>query len=190
MMYKRMLTPSTYADNDDHRDNWMQTFTGRMFFPFRPEDSEVAIEDVAHHLSQINRFTGATGDPYNVAQHSVIVSQLVPEKHGLWGLMHDAEEYVTGDCGSPLKQGLPEFKVVAEKIHHRILDEFGLPHEEPASVKRADLVMVATEARDLMANAPTVWRLPLPPLAGLTVVPWSPKDSERAFLTRFEELTR
>lgn len=185
-----MKTPSTYADNDDPRNNWMQTFTGRPFFLFRPYDSEVAIEDIAHHLSLLNRFTGATEVGYNVAQHSVIVSQLVPECDALWGLLHDAEEAYTGDCGSPLKSGLADFRAASKFIQMRVLDEFGLPHEEPAAVKHADLVMVATEARDLMIDRVTVWRLPTPPLAGLTVVPWTAEKSERAFLARFEELTR
>ena len=39
------------------RGDWMQTATGRQFWPMDPRPHEVFIEDIAHALSMICRFT-------------------------------------------------------------------------------------------------------------------------------------
>ncbi len=51
-----------------------QTYTGRMVSLLDPKPEDICIEDVAHHLAIVNRFGGATREPYSVAQHAVLVS--------------------------------------------------------------------------------------------------------------------
>jgi hypothetical protein len=170
------------------RDNWMQTFTGRPFYPFKPRESEIVIEDIAHHLSMICRFTGAVREHYSVGQHSILVSQLVPDELALDGLMHDASEAYTNDMGSPQKAGLPDFRAVEDDIQQAICERFDLQWPMPPEVKRADQIAVACEAHDLMANAPTLWKLPRKPIIGARVVPLQPKEVEQLFLERFREL--
>ena len=58
--------------------HWIQTYTGKAFDLLNPTPEMVEVTDIAHHLALINRFTGATAVPYSVAQHSVLVSQVVP----------------------------------------------------------------------------------------------------------------
>jgi len=71
----------------------------------------VRIEDIAHQLSMINRFCGATKRPYSVAEHSLFVSELL-QRDGrsaiaqLAGLMHDAHETYTNDVSSPAKEAI------------------------------------------------------------------------------------
>lgn len=73
-----------------------------------------------------------------------------------------------------------------------VCGRFGLPMEMPASVRAADEIVLATEARDLMphhgeAGVP-LWRLTHQPLdMGFGL--WAPADARRQFLARFHELT-
>ncbi len=56
------------------RGDWMQTATGRQFWPMDPRPHEVFIEDIAHALSMICRFGGHCRRFYSVAEHSVLIS--------------------------------------------------------------------------------------------------------------------
>lgn len=73
--------------------------------------SPVDINDIAHQLSQINRFTGATSRPYTVAEHSILCAQLA-DRYGLPKpiqracLLHDAHEAYLGDMATPIKIAL------------------------------------------------------------------------------------
>jgi len=59
---------------DDCQHDWMATATGRQFFPTAPAPESVDITDIAHHLSHVCRFAGATSEFYSVAEHSIWVS--------------------------------------------------------------------------------------------------------------------
>lgn len=67
---------------------------------------------------------------------------------------------------------------------------FGLDPGEPPAVKRADQVLLSTEARDLMAPLHDDWR-PRPEdveTLRATIVPWSPEDAEAMFRATFTRL--
>lgn len=171
---------------------WIQTYTGRRFDLLNPTLDQVAIEDIAHHLSLANRFCGATHDPYSVSQHSCYVHDLLPDELKLAGLLHDSPEAYLGDWTRPLKIAMREtglrgpdaiYTVIADVVSEKYgIDLNHLPRE----VKHADEVMLATERRDLMNHAPNDWET-LPEPAGFIVVPWSADVAERAFLARFRE---
>lgn len=169
----------------------MQTVSGRQIRIFDPfhESNEFVIEDIAHHLSLVCRFTGAVRVHYSVAQHSVLVSQLVPPEFALEGLLHDASEAYLNDIASPVKAGLPDYKATEVAMEKALATKFGLYWPKSPEVKRADGIAVATEARDLMRNAPTLWRLPEKPLRGVTIEPWTPERAELEFLARFREVS-
>ena len=64
--------------------DWIQTFTGRQFWPLDPHVDEIYIEDIAHSLSMQCRFTGHSLRFYSVAEHSVLVSYAVPAATQRW----------------------------------------------------------------------------------------------------------
>lgn len=179
---------------------WIQTAHGRTFDLGNPRASDIHVDDVAHHLAQINRYTGAARRPYNVAQHSCLVSQLLPPRLRLAGLLHDAAEAYTGDWSSPMKVLVRlEAPGLLEKIHGRIErcveERFGLnlTPEDHALIKWADLTMLATEKRDLMPIdsrpleewAASAGHVLPPPLEREIKFPWSFEDSKFNFESHF-----
>jgi len=180
-----------FAASPDRKTYWMQTVSGRMIRVFDPshESNEFVIEDIAHHLSLVCRFTGAVRVHYSVAQHSVLVSQLVPPEFALEGLLHDATEAYLNDMASPVKAGLPDYKAAEDAMEQALAGRFGIAWPKSDAVRRADGIAVATEARDLMNNISTLWRLPEKPLRGVLIEPWTPAQAEQEFLARFREIT-
>lgn len=145
---------------------WMCTFTGRKLWPCDPRAEDICIKDIAHHLAQENRFNGALPEPYSVAQHSVLVSQLVElqlggtEEEAKWALLHDASEAYLRDIHRPLKMALGEaYRVLERRMMAVICERFGLAREEPSIVKSADNLALALERRDLFpASHQQLWK--------------------------------
>ena len=170
-------------------NGWIQTFTGRAFWPLAPQPEEVVIEDVAHALAHLCRYTGHTRTFFSVAQHSVLASHAVPAADALWALLHDASEAYLADVARPVKAFLPEYRVAEERLELCIARRFGLPWPMPASVREADRRLLATERRDLMTRPPAPWLAtervdPYPEV----IAPWTPRVAEVQFLARFKEL--
>lgn len=150
---------------------------------------EFRIEDIAAALSKICRFTGHCKDFYSVAQHSVLVSEILPPELALEGLLHDAHEAYVGDMSTTLKRMIPEYKVIERAAETAMREFFDLPAKMSVEVKHADLVMLATEKRDLMPLPGEEWSV----LEGITprfvrCHPWTWQLAERMFLARYTQL--
>lgn len=173
--------------------DWSQSFSGGRIFAWDPRESDLDIRDIAMGLRE-PRFCSQTvcGPLYSVAEHSVRASRIVPREWALAALMHDGHEYALKDVPTPVKRR-PEMRPYVEacdRLQNVINRWLGLPldsHEHP-EVKKADIVMLATEKRDLMAAPPVPWsNLPAP----LTekIVPWDTDTAAHRFIERFYELT-
>ena len=166
---------------------WIQTYTGRKFVLTDPRPEDVCIEDIAHSLSLQCRFNGHCIDHYSVAEHSHRVSGIVPPEHALAGLLHDAAEAYIGDMVKPLKMMMPAFREVEREIMMAVCCAFEIAWPIAECVKKADCIMLATEARDLMAMPPDDWHLTEEPDRGL-IIPVTPLRAEYNFLKAFEDL--
>jgi 5'-deoxynucleotidase YfbR-like HD superfamily hydrolase len=167
--------------------------SGNYFNFVEPEKNVYTIEDIAHALSNICRFGGHSARFYSVAQHSVYVAWIVAETRpdlALHALLHDATEAFLGDITKPLKQLLPDYMKLESRTERAIFERFGLPPELPAEVKHADMVMLATEQRDLMPAHDDVWEriIGIEPLRD-KLFPWANQTSKGAFLREFRRLT-
>ena len=61
---------------------YLQTVSGRRLNPFDPDPSQLDPDDIARALGNVCRFGGHARTFYSVAQHSVIVSELVEQRGG------------------------------------------------------------------------------------------------------------
>lgn len=145
---------------------YMLTATGGQFsLELANPTQDISALDIAASLAKINRWTGHTCRLYSVAEHSLHVCQVMERDHGirnaealLCGLMHDAHEAYTGDIGTPQRCALDALtggmvSLWEKRIQRQVLERFGLATAMTNwkdAVKRADLVVLATEARDLM----------------------------------------
>ena len=149
------------------------------------------LEAIAIGLSNICRFGGHTSVFYSVAQHSVLVSELLPPSLALQGLMHDAHEAFLGEIPSPLKALLPDYQALEQRIERAVRAWCDLPSTLHPAVKAADLVALATERRDLMPQDAHDW----PCLAGVAahsrrILPVRPHIAAGQWLDRYVGLTR
>ena len=166
--------------------DWIRLHSGGKFHFLKPRAKEVNIKDVAWNLSHICRFTGATKKFYSVEQHSCLVCDILPDEFKPEGLLHDGPESTISDLNSVLKSLLPEYKVVECRIEKVFAKKFNLRFPFPPEVKIADLVLLATEMRDLMPGK-DYESLPYEPLPK-KIVPWSIEKSRKEFMKRFNHL--
>lgn len=162
--------------------------SGNFYDFMAPETSIFLIDDVAHGLANECRFGGQTRVFYSVAQHSVLVSYLVEPEYQLAAMLHDAAEFVLKDIMKPLKRLLPDYQALEARHERIILGRFGITLPLHPSIKVADMIMLATEKRDLMPSHEYDDCAGAEPL-GEVIVPLAPYLAKRAFLRRYYELT-
>lgn len=133
------------------------TNSGQSFDLFEPRAAMVHPQDIAHSLAMQCRFNGHCGLFYSVAQHSIIVADLVPAEYQLQALLHDATEAYIGDIVRPLKQALPDLRQIEHHIWHAICARFDIDPVLPACIHDADMIALATERRDLMPEHQDEW---------------------------------
>lgn len=170
--------------------SYITTYSGLDFDYLKPVTSSICIEDIAQALSHECRFAGHLPNFYSVAQHSLLMSYIVAEQHAFEALLHDAAEAYCKDIPSPLKRLLPDYQAIERQVDLAIRERFGLPEEMGFAVHYADLVMLATERRDLDIDDGRPWPMieGVPP-SDISITPLSPLQARAKFLQRFNELT-
>lgn len=137
---------------------YILTRSGRRFSFTAPAPTAVDIQDIAHALCHINRFTGHAAFPYSVARHSIAVADYLratgaPPEIVYAGLLHDAHEAYFGDINTPLKQALG-LREQEARVQAVVAEGLGVPlallHDP--RVKQADLVALAVEREVLMPD--------------------------------------
>jgi uncharacterized protein len=165
------------------------TFTGKRIDPFHMSPDDVCIEDIAHHLSQVNRYNGATEYPYSVGQHSLLVADILllggaSPRVELAGMLHDGSEAYINDVTTPVKYNAMSeaYRELEWGLQRLIEAVFDLPYglTEADIVKWAD--KSATEREWVWFIERSAAKCP-PGLAKM-----APEHVEAAFLSRIQVL--
>ncbi len=152
------------------KDVWLETYTGKRFYPLDPRPEDVDIRDIAHGLSLICRFNGQCQYFFSVAQHSLNCAEFI-RRQGAWAtkyverwqllcLLHDAAEAYISDLPGPLKAYIPKYKEIEQGIMQAIYEGLGIkPPSIPdgITIKYVDKMMLATEAAALVPSAGVCW---------------------------------
>jgi len=142
-----------------HRGPWVQLSSGHRWYPLTPRAEEVHLEDLS---APVIRWSGACGQ-YMTHEHQIRVARLL-KAWGcsalvqLEGATHDGHEGLPpGDVPSPMKRAGAygrEASALEALAESSVRERYCLPREMSADVKRADAVLLATEARDLLPGGP------------------------------------
>lgn len=144
---------------------WIQTFSGFKFDLIEPDPDSIDIFDISHSLSNKCRFGGHTNRFYSVAEHSILLSELIITDNiylKLIALLHDAEEAYTGDVTQPLKALLDGFSLIAGNIRRRIFKKFDIAYpgdDEKQLIKDIEYRLILTERKVLLSEPPEKWHL-------------------------------
>lgn len=185
-------TPRTFALNS------LATASGRLVHLGAMAREDIGIRDIAASLSKLCRFSGATRTFYSVAQHSVLVADMLYDDPiaACYGLLHDAHEAYVGDITRPLRvlietmAGEDLVSHICNDAQRAIHSSLGLAWPVPisiaAKVRHADDVALATEFRDLMEGDPPVGLPTAWPRAITRTLSWD--KAEDQFMDRFNAL--
>ena len=167
---------------------WIQTFGGHKFDFDNIDGNIIKISDVAHHLSLLCRFTGACKYHYSVAQHSVLVAQLLPKELRIHGLLHDAPEAYLGDISRPLKKWGMEIEGLEEKVLKAIYNAYALDWPSLAAleqIKEADNIALTLEAKQLMLHSVESWSFMAKEVPNILIEQLTPEKAETIFLRKW-----
>ena len=198
------------------KGDWMQTASGRQYWPLDPRASEVDRGDIVHHLSMICRYCGACLRFYSVLEHSLgvlYVARRAALREGAHprsvrhvsrhAARHDSPEAYCHDLIRPIKRCVHGYAEVEAANFDAIAERFGLGLVGTwagAIIKAADNAMLLAEQAALMAPAPAKWAaidVPQEMLddahAWLRAARWRPWRrwrwwQKRAFLREWERL--
>lgn len=174
---------------------WILMASGRSWVLTAPTPDRVHWPDIAESLAKICRWNGHTIAFYSVAQHCCLVADTLPPWQRLHGLLHDAHEAVLGDVTTPVKDALRALgagdaldRLVAT-TDAAIFRAAGLPAAMPrdaaAAIRHADLTLLSTERRDLLAPGARPWP-PMPDPLPQRIDPWPWPKAAEEWLTRLD----
>lgn len=153
----------------------------------RPED--IRLEDIAHNLGCLIRWSGQTVRPLTVAEHCVWIARSAEERHAVEALLHDAAEAYVGDVVRPIKYagGMRWYRQLEDKVEAVIAERFGLPHPMTPAVRRLDNRMLRTEIEQLLQPGIYEFAPRVRPL-DVTLACWPFRRAEREFLREARKL--
>lgn len=163
----------------------IETYSGLFVDVANPDPATIRLTDIAQGLALTCRYGGQIEGFYSVAEHAVLVHDLLRHQGAdrdllLAGLFHDAAEAYLGDVVSPLKYAqraeefdypgvihrasrLEDFRgaytLLSERMDAAIVERYGLGRElEGPELLTADMWALRIEASELTRSGGKHWR--------------------------------
>lgn len=130
----------------------IRTSSGQYVNVFNPDPDTILIQDISHSLSMQCRFGGHLPFHFSVAQHSINVSYLVPPEYAFAALMHDASEAYLLDIPRPIKNRMPEYKIIEDNLMKVIAAKFEFEWPMDDVIKQADNKALEHEWQEIFLN--------------------------------------
>lgn len=157
------------------------------------------IRDVAHALSLLTRYRGQIDYNYSVAQHSLLVEEILRlQGYSLLvrkgGLLHDAPEMLISDCPSPLKKQMPEFVAFEQRIgdlfncHFQIKTDVEEIHDADKAALIIESFHLFPTSASPKKNNNLLWYMEPPKYFKLFPGKEDPQVVEQKFLAKYWEL--
>lgn len=182
----RPMTPGEFCgDPAPRKGDWMQTVTGKQFWPIDPRASEIDIRDISGALSKLCRYGGQSLRFYSVAEHCVLMAEKAPDDLKLTALLHDASEAYLCDIIRPIKSHLSNYLEIEARLERAVSDRFGLVYPWHKEVKRLDTAILADERDQAMAPPPIPWSQTTEPPLGVRLQFWTPEEAQNEFIRAF-----
>lgn len=144
---------------------YIQTLRGIAINPYVSfSRDDLAWGDVIVGLSNRCRFAGQISRFLSVAEHSVTVAHIAPEKLKLAALLHDASAAYLDDVPGPWKEtrAYDEYRKAEARIMKAVWAKAGIEitTEILGEVERLDQIVLAWEALALVDVSTPLWREP------------------------------
>lgn len=180
------------------KGDWIETYTGKKFWPLDPRPEDICVEDIAHALSCTCRYNGHSKHFFSVAQHSLNCSIYALRKFNyrfaLLVLLHDAAEAYVSDIARPIKPFIRGFQEIEDKCQQVIYEALSVrpPNGiERGVIKHIDSIMLVTEAKELMLfDGWGKWAQDIKPDKWTLILNEKPENVKERFVRYYENLKR
>jgi len=125
-------------------DGRINTLSGKVINLLDPKPEEINIEDIARGLAYNCHFGGHTPKFFSIAQHCLMVVQMMKEDNCstelmMAGLLHDAAEAYLGDVVKPLKVELDRYQEIENKMLSVIFEKYNINYSNMPLIKIYDI---------------------------------------------------
>ena len=170
-------------------------YSGIRMNPVDPRSEDLHIHDIAHALSLVCRGGGHVTQFYSVAQHCLVCAEEAALRGcslriQLGALLHDASEAYMSDLVRPVKQQIPQYREIENRLIDTIWDAFitggPLTEEERCMIRSIDDDAMSWDMKILLRDEINENYRNLRILPEHRFVPM--EEVEEAFLLKFRQL--